>query len=125
MNFKEIVMKRKKLIILVLVCLAVISAIIIGTRVFTMSAKAEYRLGNNYYYGQGVPKNYAKAVYWYRKAAKQGYAPAQWQLSNAYGNGQGIPKNYAKAVYWLKKAAKGGYVKAQNALFVLDHSYGF
>ena len=27
-----------------------------------------------YYYGQGVPKNYAEAVKWFRKAAEQGYA---------------------------------------------------
>ena len=41
------------------------------------NAVAEFDLGNACHFGQGVPKNYAQADYWYKKAADQGYAPAE------------------------------------------------
>jgi len=37
---------------------------------------AQYNLGVMYYNGQGVPKDYAEAAKWYRKAAEQGLAEA-------------------------------------------------
>jgi TPR repeat protein len=30
--------------------------------------------------GLGVPQDYNKALYWYKKAAEQGYAPAKANL---------------------------------------------
>jgi hypothetical protein len=37
----------------------------------------QWMLGTFYYYGHGVPQDYALAVKWFRKAADQGYAAAQ------------------------------------------------
>lgn len=49
-------------------------------------AKAQYRLGRLYEYGQGVPQDYDLAFYWYSRAAAQDYKPAAhilrgWQFS--------------------------------------------
>lgn len=38
------------------------------------NADAQYKLGVMYSEGKGIPKDDSKAVYWYRKAAKQGDA---------------------------------------------------
>ena len=43
-------------------------------------AEAQVKLGDMYYFGRGVPKDYTQAVSWYRKAAQQGYAKAQYNL---------------------------------------------
>ena len=43
--------------------------------------------GDAYYKGQGVPQSYARAAYWYEKAAKQGDADAPFNLGASYYNG--------------------------------------
>ena len=83
------------------------------------SGSAQFYLGVMYDNGQGVPQDYATAVKWYRKSAKQGYAKAQNNLGVMYDNGQGVPQDYAKAVQWYRKAAKQGNVKAQHNLGVI------
>ena len=45
-------------------------------------AEAQNNLGLRYYNGEGVTKDYAEAVKWYRKAAEQGHAEAQFNLGN-------------------------------------------
>ena len=44
------------------------------------NAAAQYELGDMYYWGQGVPRDYTEAMKWYRKAAEQGFAAAQYEL---------------------------------------------
>jgi TPR repeat protein len=39
-------------------------------------AQGQYCLGSAYYYGQSVPRDYAEAMSWYRKAVDQGDAKA-------------------------------------------------
>ncbi len=60
-------------------------------------AKAQYRLGVIYYYGQVVPQDYAEALQWYRKAAEQGYATAQYYLGVTYHTGLDVPQDYVQA----------------------------
>ena len=43
----------------------------------------QYNLGNSYY----DKKDYEKAVYWYTKAAEQGFVNAQNNLGVCYGHG--------------------------------------
>ncbi len=76
-------------------------------------AVAQFLLGYNYVSGQGVPKDDAEAVKWFRKAADQGDAGAQDSLGRLYGNGQGVPKDETEAVKWFRKAAEQGYSSAQ------------
>ena len=79
-------------------------------------ADAQAKLGSSYYVGQGVPRNYSQAFYWYSKAAEQGNALAQSNLGVMYHNGQGVPQDDAKAVAWSRKAAEQGDTDAQNNL---------
>jgi len=74
---------------------------------------------------QGVPQDYSKAVYWYKKAAKQGLAAAENNLGVMYAKGLGVPQDYSKAVYWLKKAAEQGYATAKANLEYLESEYLF
>ena len=80
------------------------------------NAEGEFSLGNAYYFGQGVPQNYAKANAWTLKAAEQGFADAETDLGAAYHNGQGVPQNYAKANAWFLKAAGQGFADAETDL---------
>ena len=79
-------------------------------------ANAQDNLGSMYAKGEGVLKDYAEAVKWFRKAADQGHADAQKSLGNKYYNGQGVPKNYAEAMSWWRKAADQGDANAQYNL---------
>jgi len=79
-------------------------------------ANAQYSLGLMYGRGEGVPKDFAKAIDWYIKAAEQGHALAQFNLGLIYKHGAGVPKDPAKAVEWYTKAAEQGNVQAQSSL---------
>ena len=79
-------------------------------------AKAQFELGSRYYYGRGVPQNYAEALRWYRKAAEQGDAKAQSALGYVCWKGEAVPQDYAEAVRWYRKAAEQGYPSAQMGL---------
>ena len=71
-------------------------------------ALAQFSLGMMYEMGEGVPKDDAKAVYWYRKAAERGYARAQSDLRNMYYRGEGILEDYVQAYAWWNIAATRG-----------------
>ena len=81
-----------------------------------LDAVAQSNLGIKYHYGEGVTKNYAEAVKWYLKAAKQGNAVAQNNLGAMYSSGQGVLKDYTEAVKWYIKAAEQGVAVAQYNL---------
>ena len=72
-----------------------------------------------YTQGKGVPRDYAQALVWYRKAADQGDALAQFSLGLVYDNGQGVPQDFAQAVVWYRKAADQGEARAQINLGVM------
>ena len=67
-----------------------------------------------------MPQDYAEAVQWYRKAAKQGDANAQNNLGVIYDNGQGVPQEHVQAHMWYDLAAsrfppgKGHDVAVEN-----------
>ena len=79
-------------------------------------AWAQYEVGECYYYGKGVSRDYAEAVKWYRKAADQGNADAQQGLGRCYYYGTGVSKDYAEAVKWLRLSADQGHAEAQVCL---------
>jgi hypothetical protein len=58
-------------------------------------------------------------VYWYQKAAEQGYAQAQNNLGVLYATGEGVERDPKQAVYWYQKAAEQGYAPAQFNLGVM------
>lgn len=52
------------------------------------------------------------ALYWWTKAAEQGYASAQFNIGNYYSK----KEDYDNAIPWLIKAAEQGYASAQMKL---------
>ena len=82
-------------------------------------SEAQTDLGMRYHTGDGVPKDYAEAVKWYRKAAEQGHAIAQYNLGFMYHAGEGVPQDVAEAEKWYLKAAEQGNVDAQFNLGVM------
>ena len=52
------------------------------TRAANGDADAQFNLGKRYYKGEGVTKDFAEAVRWYRKAAEQGVAEAKIKLND-------------------------------------------
>ena len=78
------------------------------------NAKAEYNLGDCYYYANGVQyRDREEAVKWYTKAAEHGNADAQNDLGYCYKFGEGVDRNLKKAVEWYTKAAEQGLPMAQ------------
>ena len=71
---------------------------------------AQYNLAElHLQYGQ-----YQEALGWYKKSAKQGYAPAQSRLGQMYLEAIHVKKDLEKAVFWYKQAAEQGLDVAQS-----------
>ncbi len=84
---------------------------------------AQYRLGVMYYHGQGVPEDEKQAIYWWKKAAAQGYAEAMFQLGSAFLFGSQaarfVPDPDREAATWYFQAASAGHAEAQYHLGLL------
>jgi TPR repeat protein len=76
----------------------------------------QFILGEAYYYGAGVNKDYAEAAKWFRSSAEQGVAIAQFNLANMYAEGEGVPQDEAEAAKWYRKAAEQGLASAEYNL---------
>ncbi len=77
------------------------------------SAEAQYVLGTMYDQALGVARDPARALEWYREAARQRWSPAQYMLGLIYAVGaQGVPQDYVQAHMWLDIAAAQGVVGA-------------
>lgn len=79
-------------------------------------AKAQFKLGYLYFYGQGVPQSYTESVRWCRKAAEQGDALAESRMGALYFYGNGVPQDYNEAVQWYRKAAEQGEPQGELGL---------
>jgi TPR repeat protein len=64
-------------------------------------ASAQYMLGKRYYDGEGVGRDYEKAVEWWTKAAEQGNAEAQFWLGLCCQYSYGVEQDYEKAIYLI------------------------
>jgi hypothetical protein len=67
-------------------------------------AEAQDRIGVMYYYGQGVPQDYAQAAHWYQLAAQGGDYHARLQLSGMYQRGVGVPRDASESRKWSRLA---------------------
>lgn len=86
-------------------------------------AEAQTQLGRLYAQGQGVPRDYAEAAKWYRRAAEQGNADAQTALGELCEAGQGVARDPGAAAKWYRLAADQGHTRAQYDLGVI-HEFG-
>jgi len=83
-------------------------------------ASAQSDLGVLYIRGDGASKSDTQAVYWYRKAAEQGYDRGQYNLADEYDTGNSfISEDNGVAVYWYTKAAEQGLKEAQHNLGIM------
>jgi TPR repeat protein len=81
------------------------------------SPEGAHRLGLVYAQGSaGTPRNDAKAVALFEKAAAAGHARAQLNLGILYFRGQGVAPDLVQARAWLEQAAAGGDPQALYAL---------
>ena len=75
-------------------------------------ASAQFRLGQLYDEGTGVPQDYRQAMEWFEKAAKQGHVGAQVNLGTLYLQGEGAPQSDQMALFWFRRAAEQGHALA-------------
>ena len=81
--------------------------------------KAQYIVGESYYWGTGVAQDRTIAVSWYRKAADAGLPEAKFNLAYALKKGIGVAPNPARFEPLLLAAATAGYDKAQHDYSVI------
>jgi TPR repeat protein len=71
-------------------------------------ASAQYKLGEMYAKGDGLPEDDVEAMKWWRKAADQGYGDAQHNLAVSYFTGEDVPQDYVQAYMWWSLVAAQG-----------------
>lgn len=88
-------------------------------------ANAQLELSRMYFYGTGLPQDYAEAFRWARKAADQGSASADSAIGSWYYHGLGAPQNYTEAFYWYTIAAAKGDAAGEYGLgYMYRHGLG-
>ena len=80
------------------------------------SSAAQVVLGRMYLKGLGVPTEYGKAAYWFRRAAVQGDADGRFQLGQMYGAGCGVEEDSAEAAKLFREVAGKGHAGAYHEL---------
>jgi hypothetical protein len=76
-----------------------------------------YHLGVMYTDGDGVSKDYAQAVTWFRKAADAGNSMGMANLGMMmYYRGWGVGRDRTEAARWLRRAAELGNDDAKSQL---------
>lgn len=80
---------------------------------------AQCNLGVRYSTGDGVEKDEAQAVKWYRMAAQQGIVAAQFNLGLFYYQARGVQRDLQEAAHWYRTAADQGHARSQITLALL------
>ena len=82
---------------------------------------AQYKLGLQYYRGDGVERDYTMAREWWLESATRGNADAQQRLGYLYSEALGVERDYNRAISWYTRAAHLGHAEAQTLLGSLYH----
>jgi len=82
------------------------------------NAEAQYQIGLMYRFGQEQNKNYDKAMFWFKKAVKNGYRPMMLTLGYMVGRGYGIKASLDGEICFYRLEAVRGYRKTQWALYL-------
>lgn len=86
-------------------------------KAFAGVPEAEHDLAAVYTAGHsGAKQDYARAAYWFEKAADAGVANARYNLGVLYHQGLGVKPDISQAIYWYTKAAELGHPEAQYNL---------
>ncbi|WP_158652268.1 tetratricopeptide repeat protein [Helicobacter bizzozeronii] len=81
-----------------------------------MHFEAYAGLGVMYKNGQGVRKDYRRALEYFKKAIDAGLVGVYNNIGMMYLKGQGMKQDYAKALKYFKIAARVGVAGAYNNL---------
>ena len=95
---------------------------LLSEAVGTEDAIAQNNLGISYLTGRGTSQDYAKAFYWFGKAAEQGIAAAYNNIGFCYENGYGISIDIDNALKCYRKAADLGDKSAKEKFEALSSS---
>lgn len=68
----------------------------------------DFFIGECYFYGNGVKRNYEKAISIYEKLVKKSYTHAAMRLGHMYRDGTGVEKNIEKAIEYYTFAGEHG-----------------
>ena len=79
-------------------------------------SQAQLRVGEMYYEGLVVERNFALALDWFRRAAAKGRPQAMNLIGHVHQEGLGVPKDYVEARLWYRQAAEEGSAAAANNL---------
>lgn len=82
--------------------------------------RAALQTAINYYQGNGVMKDYLRALEYFHLADQKGDHKAARYIGLCYENGYGVSKDYGEAVKWYQKAADNGDI---TATCYLGHMY--
>ena len=77
---------------------------------------AQFKLGEMYSKGNGVPQDCNEAFKWFAKAADQGHTEAQFKVGEMYYKGNGVPQDCNEACKRFTKIAVKGHPAAQCKL---------
>ena len=75
-------------------------------------AEAQNALGEIYYKGETVQRDYVQAVYWFREAVAQKHPAAIYNLGACYLMGHGVTKNRGIGLGFLRQADNLGFRKS-------------
>lgn len=70
-------------------------------------AQLEYRIGDMYLHGKGVPADPAAAFHWFSVSAQNGNAYAAYRAAGLLAGGNGIPRDEARAQEFYTQALRG------------------
>ena len=64
--------------------------------------RGQFFVGESYYNGKLVERDYVQACKWFTLSAEKGYAIAQYYLGHMYYKGNGVPIDQKEAMRWFK-----------------------
>lgn len=93
--------------------------LLMSTTVMANNFETLLALGQQYEHGEGIPKDYAKALEYYCFAAQRGSADGLYALGWMYANGRGVTRDEKIAAALLARAASKKHPGAQKMLTYL------
>lgn len=98
-----------------------------STELLAQAAKGDalalYRLGGRYEAGNGVARDYTRAVELYSQSAEKNNAGAQFRLARLFEQGLGTHKDFSKAADMYRKAAMSDSSFKADAAYRLGKLY--
>ncbi|WGM39008.1 hypothetical protein AMEJIAPC_01918 [Caulobacter sp. NIBR1757] len=88
---------------------------------------AQFNLGNMFHEGRGGPVDADQAIYWWSRAASQGFGPPMENLMGAYsGTWKGFPpRDFAQMVRWGRELDRCNQPRVLNNLGIIYASGGY